>query len=472
MNYFEQKVYNYIQTHGLIEPGNRLVVGVSGGADSVCLLRVLKALMPVLHIPSQGIVVVHVHHGIRGAEADHDAAFTKDLCAKLGFLYQEYRKDIPAYAKQLNMTVEEAGREYRYQCMEELVMQLKFDKIAVAHNQDDVAETVLFHMLRGSGLNGLAGIAASRGNIIRPLLGVSRAEIEAYLEECGQDFCQDSTNAELAYARNKIRHSILPVMKELNDRAVEHICQLAQDAAQSYDYIHTQAMEQCDTTEDEDAFGRTVTLSIAELYKVGPVLQEHIVWEAIGQVAQRKKDITRRHIQAVVALIYQDSGSSVQLPYGIHARRNYGELILSDKVQTMTDYRFAIAQTGDYEIPDQGTLSVSIEDFTFTEPIPKKNYTKFIDYAKIKGTLCVRTPEDGDYIVIDTAGNTKKLSRVFIDAKIDRTKRAGWPVLACGQEIVWVVGLRFSPAYHVDEQTNKIMKIQYGSKGDQNGTKD
>ena len=173
-----------------------------------------------------------------------------------------------------------------------------------------------------------------------------------------------------------------------------------------------------------------------------------------------------------MALIYQDSGSSVQLPYGIHARRNYGELILSDKVQTMTDYRFAIAQAGDYEIPDQGTLSVSIEDFTFTEPIPKKNYTKFIDYAKIKGTLCVRTPEDGDYIVIDTAGNTKKLSRVFIDAKIDRTKRAGWPVLACGQEIVWVVGLRFSPAYHVDEQTNKIMKIQYGSKGDQNGTKD
>ena len=327
-------------------------------------------------------------------------------------------------------------------------------------------------MLRGSGLNGLAGIAASRGNIIRPLLGVSRAEIEAYLEECGQDFCLDSTNVELAYARNKIRHSILPVMKELNDRAVEHICQLAQDAAQSYDYIHTQAMEQCDTTEDEDAFGRTVTLSIAELYKVGPVLQEHIVWEAIGQVAQRKKDITRRHIQAVVALIYQDSGSSVQLPYGIHARRNYGELILSDKVQTMTDYRFAIAQAGDYEIPNQGTLSVSIEDFTFTEPIPKKNYTKFIDYAKIKGTLCVRTPEDGDYIVIDTAGNTKKLSRVFIDAKIDRTKRAGWPVLACGQEIVWVVGLRFSPAYHVDEQTNKIMKIQYGSKGDQNGTKD
>ena len=148
MNFFEQKVYNYIQTQGLIEPGNRLVVGVSGGSDSVCLLCVLKALMPTLRIPSQGIVVVHVHHGIRGEEADHDAAFTKNLCAKLGFLYQEYRKDIPAYAKQRNMTVEEAGREYRYQCMEELVMQLKFDKIAVAHNQDDVAESARRHKCR------------------------------------------------------------------------------------------------------------------------------------------------------------------------------------------------------------------------------------------------------------------------------------------------------------------------------------
>lgn len=472
MNLFEQKVYNYIQSHALIEPGNRLVVGVSGGADSVCLLCVLKALMPVLQIPSQGIVVVHVHHGIRGAEADHDAVFTKTLCERLGFLYQEYQKDIPAYAKRLGLSVEEAGREYRYQCMEELVMQLKFDKIAVAHNQDDVAETVLFHMMRGSGLNGLAGIAASRGNIIRPLLGVSRMEIEAYLADCGQDFCQDSTNTELTYARNKIRHSILPVMKELNGRVVEHICQLAQDAAQSYEYIHAQALEQCDSMEKEDAFGRTVTLSVAELYKVGPVLQEHIVWEAIGQVALCKKDITRRHIQAVAALIYQDSGSSVQLPYGIHARRNYGELIVSDKVQTMNDYRFTIAREGDYEVPEQGTLSVSIEDFIFTAPIPKKTYTKFIDYAKIKGTLCVRTPEDGDYIVIDTDGKTKKLSRVFIDAKVDRTKRADWPVIACGHEIVWVVGLRFSPAYHVDEQTNKVLKIQYEGKGDQDGTKD
>ena len=472
MNFFEQRVYNYIQEHSLIQVGDRLVIGVSGGADSVCLLCVLKRLAPVLQISEQGIVVVHVHHGIRGKEADRDAAFTKNLCEKFGFIYKEYRKNIPAYAQNLGMTVEEAGREYRYQCMQELLLQLRFDKIAVAHNQDDVAETVLFHMVRGSGLKGLAGIAASRGDIIRPLLGVSRKEIEAYLEEIGQTFCQDSTNAELDYARNKIRHSILPVMRELNDRAVEHICLLANDAALSYEYIHTQAMNQYESIGMEDTFGKTVTLSISELYKSGPVLQEHIIWEAIGQVAQKKKDITRKHIQAVVALIYQDTGNSVQLPYGISARRNYGELIITDKAPEIVDYCFELNHSGDYEIPQKGKLSVEIEDFVFENPIPKKNYTKFVDYGKIKGTLCVRTPEDGDFIVIDVNGNKKKLSRVFIDAKVDRAKRGDWPVVACGKEILWVVGLRFSPAYHVDENTNRIIKIQYESKGEQDGTKD
>ena len=215
-----------------------------------------------------------------------------------------------------------------------------------------------------------------------------------------------------------------------------------------------------------------MTLSISELYKSGPVLQEHIIWEAIGQVAQKKKDITRKHIQAVVALIYQDTGNSVQLPYGISARRNYGELIITDKAPEIVDYCFELNHSGDYEIPQKGKLSVEIKDFVFGDPIPKKNYTKFVDYGKIKGTLCVRTPEDGDFIVIDVNGNTKKLSRVFIDAKVDRAKRGDWPVVACGKEILWVVGLRFSPAYHVDENTNRIIKIQYESKGEQDGTKD
>lgn len=472
MNLFEQKIYNYILENNLIELGDRVIAGVSGGADSVCMLCVLNELQPVLRIPADGIVVVHVHHGIRGAEADRDAAFTKRLSGQFGFEYKEYKEDIPAYAKKRGISVEEAGREYRYGCMEELRMRIGFDKIAVAHNQDDIAETVLFHMIRGCGLNGLAGIAASRGNIIRPLLGASRVEIEAYLENRGQDFCQDSTNDEQLYARNKVRHSILPVMKELNERAVEHICLLAQDAAQSYAYIHTQAAKQYAVMQDKELTGKTVTLQVAELYKVGPVLQEHIVFEAIDQVAKQKKNITRRHVQSVVALLYQDTGSRVQLPYGICARRNYGELVISNRKMEAASFCIPLGKMGEYEIPEWGNLSIMLETCTTDWEIQKKSYTKYLDYDKIKGSLCIRSPQEGDYIVIDTDGNTKKLSRVFIDAKIDRTKRAGWPVIACGSEILWVIGLRFGMSYYVDGQTTRMMKLCYKGKGEQDGTKD
>lgn len=472
MQLFEQNVYNYILNQHLVEPGERIVVGVSGGADSVCLLCVFKELMRPLQIPDDGIAVVHVHHGIRGKEADQDACFTRKLSEKLGFPYYEYQKDIPSYAQESGMSVEEAGREYRYRCMEELAEKLQFDKIAVAHNREDVAETVLFHIIRGSGLRGLAGIPASRGIIIRPLLGMARAEIESYLAVRGQSYCKDSTNQELLYSRNKIRHLILPVMKEINDRAVEHICQVAEDAERSYDYIHEQAITQYDALETEDYFGKTITLKIEDLYKIGPVLQEHVVGEAICQIANQKKDITRKHIQSVVALIYQDTGAMVKLPYGICARRNYGELIVTDKIGTGEDYNISVCGSGEYDIPKVGKLFVEIGKFLQGEDVPKKNYTKYIDYDKIKDTLCIRTPENGDYIVIDRENHTKKLSRVFIDAKIDRMKRAHWPVLACGKEVLWVIGLRFSPAYYVKQDTKHVMRIEYQGKGDCYGTKD
>lgn len=471
MNRFEQKVYNFIQSEQLIEGDDRIVLGVSGGADSVCLLCVLIELAGACKLAPGGLFVVHVHHMLRGEEADRDAAFTKALCEQFGVGYREYKKDIRAYAKENGMSLEEAGRTYRYQCFTEAAKELRFSKIAVAHNQDDMAETVLFHIMRGSGLKGLAGISAKRDNIIRPLLAVSRREIEAYLAERQQRYCQDSTNDSLAYTRNKIRHVILPCMREINEQAVDHICQVAKDAEGSYQYIHEQAASQCEAYE-EDAFGRRITLSVAELYKSGPILQEHIVWEAICQIAQKNQDIARKHVQAVVSLLYQDTGSLVQLPYGIVARRNYGELILSNKTETAKDYCIRIDGSGVYEILDMGKLSVTVMPYTDVCAIPKKDYTKLFDYDKIKGNLCIRTPENDDYIVIDTAGNTKKLSRVFIDAKTDRMQRADWPVLACGREIIWVLGLRFSPAYYVGPETKTVMYINYEKKGEWHGTED
>lgn len=465
MGKFLNDVYNFIVENDMLSSKDRLVVGLSGGADSVCLLCSLWALRDKLGMAEDSLVAVHINHMIRGKEADEDEAFARELCARLNVPFEVFSKDIEAYADEEKLSVEEAGRIYRYDCFRQVLGKRSFNKIAVAHNKNDLAETVIFNMLRGSGLNGMAGIQATRGNIVRPLLGVTREEIEAYLAEISQDYRTDSTNLELDYDRNRIRHIILPAMKEINSRAVEHICHMADEAKESYTFIHGKAMEEYEGSKmaEED---RTVALDINQIYKYNPVLQEHVVHEALGEVAGAKKDITRKHIMAVVSLIYQDTGKMVELPYGIRARRSYDQLIISNKKLESENYFIEISGEGVYNIPGWGNLQITLMDNKPDIEVSKKIYTKMADYGKMKDSLCIRTPEEGDYIVIDNYGRTKKLTRVFIDNKVDREKRANWPVLACGKEVIWVLGLRYSEAYKISGDTTKIIYMNCIGKGE------
>lgn len=466
MGNFLNNVYNFICDNEMIEASDGIVVGLSGGADSVCLLVTLCNLSERLGICRKSLVAVHVNHMIRKGEADSDAEFAKRLCAGLEIPFVCYRKDIMTYASELGCTVEEAGRKYRYDCFRETAEKYCCNKIAVAHNKNDLAETVIFNMVRGSGLKGMSGMQPVREMVIRPLLDTTRQQIEEYLAGLGQSYCNDSTNDTLDYDRNKIRHVILPAMLEVNNGAVNHICQMAEEARGSYLFIHNKAMEKYNGFVEDDDFGRTVTLEVNRLYKYNPVLQEHVIHEAIGDVAGAKKDITRKHVMSVVGLLYQDTGRSVELPYGIRARRSYNNLIISNKQDISIDYHIDIIKEGVYTIPEWGNIEIAFCEAGAGVEISKKIYTKMADYGKIKGNLCIRTPEDGDYITIDGNGNTKKLSRVFIDNKIDRKRRSGWPVIACGHEIIWVLGLRYSEAYKVDSDTNKIIYMNCLGKGD------
>lgn len=466
MKKFINNIYSFICEHNMIESSDRIVVGLSGGADSVCLLLALSELSYRIGIGKRNIFAVHVNHMIRGEEADGDEEFSRQLCEKAGIVFESYNKDIKAYAAEVGCTVEEAGRKIRYECFEQAAEKYNCNKIAVAHNKNDLAETVIFNMIRGSGLKGMSGIKPVRDNIVRPLLDVTRDQIEEYLSACNQPYRNDSTNDTLDYDRNKIRHMILPAMMEVNNGAVRHICHMAEEANNSYSFIHSKALEKYDGYVEDDDFGRTVTLDVNKIYKYSPVLQEHVIHEAIGDVAGMKKDITRRHVMSVVGLLYQDTGRVVELPYRIRARRSYNNLIITNKQDTAVDYCIDIDCDGVYKIPEWGSIEVSFIDNDTQLEVPKKTYTKMADYGKIKFNLCIRTPEDGDYIIIDSIGNTKKLSRVFIDNKVDREKRANWPVLACGSEIIWVLGLRYSEAYKIDENTTKIIYLDCIRKGE------
>lgn len=485
---FEEKVLNFITEYGLLEKGDKLLLGVSGGADSVCLLKVIMALRDRLLLDKE-IVVLHVNHMIRGEEADEDEEFVKKLCASYGVYYRSYSKDIPAMAKELGISCEEAGRNYRYKVMNELAIEKKCTKIAVAHHANDLAETVLLNIIRGTGLSGLTGIEAKRGNIVRPLLCVKREDVEEYLKSSNQEFRTDSTNEQLDYTRNKIRHIILPAMEEINAGALDHIVSLARDAKNTDDYIAGIAGDFfddkvmatssiCVDNCGNDTVCRKVVCNVDELCKYESIIQNKMIHNMIGEACGKKKDITRRHIEAVVELLYGETGKKVILPYNLVARRNYGELIIENGQEISGNLSFTEKVSYEKEelkvLTSNKPISVYISsgvlilevvkatDELKKELSSKKNlYTKYFDYGKINFNVCIRIPDEGDYIVINEKGDRKKLNRLFIDAKVDREHRDNWPIVADDSMVMWAVDLRYNEYYKVDEDTEYILKITY-----------
>lgn len=467
---FEHKIIDFIKENRMLETGDNVVVGLSGGADSVSLLVVLNNLRNQLDLGE--IIAVHVNHMIRGEEADEDEAYAEALCDKLSVIFKAFHEDIPALAKKLGMTVEEAGRYYRYKCFEELSSEYDNAKIAVAHNANDLAETVIFNLVRGSGIKGVSGIPAVRktGNteIIRPLLNTTRSEIEKYLEERNISYRNDSTNASTDYDRNRIRHIIIPELEKINSSAVAHICDVSNEAAEYYDYLSRNKESKIIKTQADK-----VCLDIHMLMENDELVVNQLIYDSIVKVAGRMKDITRRNVKAVRNIITADSGSRVDLPYNISVRKNYNELIFEKKNEEniKKEYRIEIdykqlmedKKKAIYKL-DNMIVEVTALDCDSSFEMPKNNYTKVVDYDKIKGALCIRNATDGDYITINEMGNTKKLSRIFIDNKIDRNERTTWPVVADDNQVIWTVGLRYNEKYKIDTDTKKILVLRYEKK--------
>lgn len=475
MDRFILNVKKYIQENHMLDNADGMVIGLSGGPDSVCLLRTMYELAGCFGIGKDRIYCVHINHMIRGSEADADEGFAGRLCSELGLPFVCFKKDITAYAGEIGCSVEEAGRTYRYGCFRQVMKENNINRLAVAHNKNDVAETLIFNMLRGTGIKGMSGIRPVRDDVIRPLLFCHRTDIEKYLESIGQDYRTDSTNLSTDYDRNRIRHIILPELTEINSNAIEHIYSLAAEAERVYEYVRKRAEEEMGSIlSDEEASARNcidaadlkkINIDINKLEKCDDVIKEHIILEAIARVAGSRKDISRKHVLAALELCRSDTGKQVMLPYDICARRSYDNIIITQSREAKEAYSVDIDGDGSYEIADVGTFSVSVEPWKNSMEVSKKIYTKMVDYGKIKGNACIRTPKSGDYIIIDGKGSSKKLSRLFIDKKIDRVKRLTWPVVACGNEIIWAVGLRYSEAYKVDENTRKVMCINFKGKG-------
>ncbi len=458
-----EKVIAYIEKHQMLTPGDVVITGVSSGADSVCLLLALLEVQKQYDIT---IRVVHIEHGIRGGESLADASFVKTLCERKNIPFVLYPFDVPEIAKQSGESLEEAGRRLRYQAFEQEAAAYPGAKIAVAHNQNDNAETMLHHLVRGSALQGMAGIAPVRGRIIRPLLGVSRSEIEQYLNKKHQPFCTDATNEELIYTRNRVRHEVLPVLEEINDGAVAHMAQTAELLRQTQEYMKRQAehLKKQYVHPENDA-----VIIDREVCTEEEVLRDLLLYELLGSLAGSKKDIGMSHVKGVCELFDRQVGRKICLPYGLCAVRTYGGIRIGK----------ADGKRMDMEAPPENEPAVCLQNASaFTcrlldsanlqGEIPKNKYTKWLDYDKIEDSLSVRSRRSGDYFWLTEDGKRKKLKQYFVDEKIPQQQRDQIPLVADGSHIVWVVGYRMSAGYKVTEHTKRILEIQYDGGKEEN----
>ncbi|MDR7812195.1 tRNA lysidine(34) synthetase TilS [Lacrimispora sp.] len=446
-------ILDYIRRNRLFSPGDRVIVALSGGADSVCLLVVLNELKEVLGLE---LKAVHVHHGLRGKEADRDSDYAGKLSESMGVPFACVRVDAALYAREHGMSVEEAGRHLRYQIFEKECLDFSGTKIAVAHHRDDQAETILYNLFRGTGLKGLGGMRPVRDKIVRPLLSVGREEILAYLAEKGISYCEDSTNAQTDYVRNRIRSRILPeIREEVNRRAGENILHAGEMAAQADAYLEKQAegiLKAWGVGETDEAGTITARgVDTKALLAEDDIIKNYVIRIMIRSVNESMKDITMTHVESAAALLFGSSGRQVDLPCGLIAMRIFDELWIKRKKQEgLVDKEKTVF------LPE---LEFKIFPYKKGQEIPKNGYTKWFDYDKIKCALSVRYRKTGDYMTL-AGGGRKTVKEFMIHEKIPREEREKIPLVADGSHVLWVIGYRISEYYKITDDTRTVIQMQ------------
>lgn len=411
-----EQVKQTIAAYDMLRSGEPVLVALSGGADSVALLHALRAL----GYPVQGF---HLNHCLRGAESDRDEAFCRALCVRLGVELTVERVDVAAAAREQGNGVEETARRMRYARLQDAAQGMK---IATAHTADDNLETVLFHLVRGTGPKGLAGIPPVRGQIIRPMLRVERMQVEEYLASIGQDYVTDSTNADDAYTRNRIRHTVVPALREIQPSAAQAAARLGDLLRQDEDCLNG-LVQACMV----QAVRPDGAWEIAPLRQVHPAVRTRALRRLLAQDGMPLRDLTAQHIFALEQLLESEKPSaSCDLPHGFTARREYSALRFVREGEQPIRLAVPLVVPSEQTLWN-GSVRVSVHVLEKNEVFYKSFNTFCVDCGTIDFvSLCVRTRKAGDRIRLTETGGSRTLKKLLIDRKIPRYKRDGLAVIA------------------------------------------
>lgn len=448
-----EKVISTIEKYGMIEKGDGIVVGLSGGPDSTCLIHVLSTIRELYDIK---IYAVHLNHMIRDAEALRDEQFSMELANKLDIPFFSKQVPVEEFARNNKLSTEEAGRIIRYEYFEDIIKKTGAKKIALAHNMNDQAETMLMHFIRGSGLNGISGIRPFReGKYIRPIIGCSREEIEEYCSINKLNPVIDSTNEEKIYTRNRVRLELIPYIKKyFNPNLVESLYKVSDIISYEDEYLNSRTFIELDRIRTGDF----VDINSFNLLHIS--LRRRMIRVLIEGVKGDLDGIESKHISDCIEFIEKKhTGRTLSLPDGMECIIQYDNFKISKK-EEIIDFEYSLKIPGDTFIKECNCIvNINIiekRELFFND----SQFIKYFDYDKIKGGITARNKRDGDYIYPKGMRGKKKIKDIFIDKKIPREQREKTLLITKESEVVWLQGLRDSRNYKIDENTVNIIKIE------------
>jgi tRNA(Ile)-lysidine synthase len=454
----EKKVLSAILGYRMINRGDSIIVAVSGGADSVCLLKILYALKKYLNIR---LTVAHFNHGLRPKEDEKETEFVAKLAKRLNLaLICDTSNNI---TKVPGSSIEEKAREMRYQFFQKAINENHAQKLALGHTMNDQAETVLMHFLRGTGLTGLSGIPPIRQNcFIRPLIDITRDEIHTYLKQHDESFIIDSSNLETRYLRNKIRLELLPVLLDYQPKLVEHLGELAFLCRQETQFIDEEATKLLDMI-TFDSSKHSLDLLLTTFNILSCSLQYRIIRQAIKKIKGNLRKIDRGHIRSIIDCANKDKPQiKVNLPENIIVKKIYNRLrfSLGDMIETR-NFSYSINNMGRFQIQEiNKTISfteISKNDFMLSAHSPEE---AFLDFDKLKWPLRARNFRTGDKFIPLGVNGFKKVKDIFIDNKIPSEERKKIPILVSRDDIVWVYGIRIDDRYKIKQETKRILRCK------------
>lgn len=460
---FLRKVKNTIEDYQMLSPNDVVIVGVSGGPDSIALLHILNLLKEDYSLT---LFVVHLNHMFR-EEAREEAQYVADLAEKWGLGYKIFERDIPKLSKEKGLSPEEAGHKVRKEIFHQLGQEIGATKLALGHHAEDRAETILIHLIQGTGPEGLAGMPPTSGWLIRPLAQCSKEEIVTYCRDKAVAFYVDKSNEEPVYLRNKVRLNLLPYLKkDFNPQMVEALVRLEDIVVEEnryLDYESNKVLEKIMIKKERSG----ITLNRGKFLQEHLAIRRRVIRKAYNLLRPEEQGLNFINVEQVLDLAHLKSGTKqINLPKGIVLKVIYDRLELIDSELKQPEEREFFCFS--WEVPGTVTLKegeiLKGTFLTFKPDITKGFLEVILDGDKIKTPLTVRRRKPGDRIKPLGMAGTKKLKDLYIDRKIPQEERDNIPVVCSGEEIIWIPGITIHEDYKVNSATQNFLKLELGKR--------